>query len=329
MKRRIRQGFLLSLSLLLLLLAVGSLGMAPSLPAKSPTTRVALITGANKGIGKEIVRQLAQLEEGGDDDDSSSWIILLGSRDQDVGDKAVQELVAETKTKTHSNTRIICCPLDVTDDQSIQEAKTMVEKHGQGKLHVLINNAAICFNDPTLYGRVPYTPFEQQANITVTTNFFGTLKVTQTMVPLLLASESPRIINIASAAGRLAILRSQSLVQTFTSPSLQLQELEALMQQFVSDVEAGIHTTKGWPNTCYGMSKLGIIAMTKVMARHYPGIMINSVDPGYCATEQNNNQGVLPASRGAVTPCYLAKKNLPANHFNTGKHFFQEQEIAW
>jgi carbonyl reductase 1 len=138
-------------------------------------------------------------------------------------------------------------------------------------------------------------------------------------------SESPRIINIASAAGRLAILKSTELVQTFTSPQLQLSELESLLHQFVHDVEAGIHASKGWPNTCYGMSKLGIIAMTKIFARDYPTIMVNSVDPGYCATDQNNQQGVLPAARGAVTPCLLATEAT----FVTGKHFFQEQEIAW
>ena len=67
--------------------------------------------------------------------------------------------------------------------------------------------------------------------------------------------------------------------------------------------------------------------MTKVMARQYPGIMINSVDPGYCATDQKNNQGILPAGRGALTPFLLA--TIPADKFVTSKHFFQEQEIEW
>jgi carbonyl reductase 1 len=147
------------------------------------------------------------------------------------------------------------------------------------------------------------------------------------MLPLLQKSASPRIINIASAAGRLSILKSQPLVETFTSNDLKVSTLESLMKEFVQEVENGTHASKGWPNTCYGMSKLGIIALTKVLAREHPDFMVNSVDPGYCATDQNKNQGTIPAARGAVTPVVLA--TIPASEFVSGLHFFQEQEIAW
>ena len=99
------------------------------------------------------------------------------------------------------------------------------------------------------------------------------------------------------------------------------------MKEFVSSVQDGTHIQKGWPNTCYGASKVAIIAMTKVMARKEPTIMVNSVDPGYCATDQNNHQGYIPAKRGAVTPFLLA--TLPDTQFLTGLHWFQEQEIEW
>ncbi|CAB9498711.1 Carbonyl reductase [NADPH] 1 [Seminavis robusta] len=311
-----REHLMCFLGLSLLLSSRGCLALA----AASSKPRVALVSGSNKGIGREIVRLLAN--------DEQDWVIFLGSRDESRGNQAVQDLMKDLDEK-NQKTSIVCCPLDLTDPTSIARAKEMVEQQ-QGRLDVLINNAAICFNDPTLYGKVPHTPFEQQADISIRTNFFGTLQVTQTMLPLLQQSDyPPRIINIASAAGRLAILKNnQDLVEAFTSPKLQLTELESLLQQFVQDVEAGVHASKGWPNTCYGMSKLGIIAMTKLMARDYvDSIMINSVDPGFCATDQNNNQGVLPAERGAVTPYLLA--TITRDKFVTGKHFFQEQEIEW
>jgi NAD(P)-dependent dehydrogenase (short-subunit alcohol dehydrogenase family) len=166
---------------------------------------------------------------------------------------------------------------------------------------------------------VEYTPFEKQANITIETNFFGTLHVTQTMLPLLQKSTSPRIINIASSAGRLSILKSDKLIQTVTSPKIQLEELEMLLKTFVADVEAGTHSSKGWPTTCYGMSKLGINVMTQIFAREYPSIMVNAVDPGYCATDQNNNQGYLPAKQGATAAVYLA--NVPPSTSVTGQTF--------
>ena len=305
--------------------------------------RIALVTGGNKGIGKEIVRLLSQThgdsdKQGGGEDNSYSWTILVGSRDKARGDTAVKELKQNLPT-SDTTTRFVCCPLDLTKPESIQEVFELVKKEScldegddEGRLDVLINNAAICFNDPTLYGSVSHTPFEKQADITIRTNFFGTLEVTQTMLPLLKRSpNTPRIINIASAAGRLAILKGRpDLVQTVTSPDLKLSTLEDIMRDFVRDVEAGTHASKGWPNTCYGISKLGVIAMTKIFAREYDDgspirIMINSVDPGYCATDQNNNQGVLPAERGAVTPVLLAT----TKDFITGRHLFQEQEIGW
>eukprot|EP00977_Amphora_coffeiformis_P002574 scaffold482_cov266-Amphora_coffeaeformis.AAC.37 len=290
---------------------------------KPTTRRVALVSGANKGIGKEIVRLLYSQTASSED---QVWTIFLGSRDMARGEAAAQEIISSSTSAVTTNNKIICCHLDLTCADSIQSTYEQIQSKA-GHLDVLINNAAICFNDPTLYGQVAYTPFEQQASITIQTNFFGTLAVTETMLPLLQISPfTSRIINIASAAGRLAILKSPELRQVLTDPALHLPRLKELLQTFVKDVEAGTHASKGWPNTCYGMSKLGLIAWTKlILARDYPEIMCNSVDPGYCATDQNNNQGVLPAARGAITPVLLAT----TQKFVTGKHWFQEQEIAW
>jgi len=215
---------------------------------------------------------------------------------------------------------------------------------GGAILDVLINNAAVCFNDPTLYGRVEYAPFEQQADVTIRTNYFGTLDVTRSFLPLLKRSPSPRIINVASAAGRLTILRSQKLVDTFTSEELTMPELSKLMTQFIKDVNDGTHAEKGWPNTCYGVSKVGVIAMTRVLAREHPEMMINSVDPGYCKTDQNNDQGVVDPADGAYTPYLLARMAERENEgggveggnefravakADSGLHFYQGSEMPW
>merc|ERR1712217_773078 len=173
-------------------------------------------------------------------------------------------------------------------------------------LDVLVNCAAICYNDPTLYGKCEYTPFEKQARITVQTNFFGTLNVIRSMLPLLRAAPSARIVTISSSAGRLAILKSQDKIDQFTSPTLQIAQIERLMTQFVVDVETGVHASNGWGHTCYGMSKLGLIALTRVLAREEPNIMVNCADPGYCATEMNAYQGYDSPEMGARAASALA-----------------------
>ena len=126
------------------------------------------------------------------------------------------------RTNSEYECDVISLPIsmDLTDVASIEAASRWVESEYGGVLDVLINNAAICYNDPTLYGKVGFTPFQNQAGITIRTNYFGTLHVIQSFLPLLKRSTSaPRIINIASAAGRLTILRSPKLVETFASSS--------------------------------------------------------------------------------------------------------------
>ena len=103
------------------------------------------------------------------------------------------------------------------------------------------------------------------------------------------------------------------------------------LEKFLS-VEHGTHLENGWPGTCYGMSKLGIIALTKIMARENEGMLINSVDPGYCKTDQNNNQGTVDPSDGAYTPYLLAlleQDDDDDGEDMSGLHFYEEQEIPW
>jgi carbonyl reductase 1 len=271
--------------------------------------RVAFVTGGNKGIGKEIARKLG----------CAGLRVVLGSQSVELGEAAAEELRAEGCTAE-------CVHLELCDPASIQAAREFIDQK-YGRLDVLVNNAAVCFNDATLYGACAYTPFEKQAGITVATNFFGTLDVTRAMLPLLQAAPAARLVTVASNAGRLAILRSQEKLVAFTAADLQVEQLESLMHAFVSDVEAGVHAAEGWPNTCYGLSKLGLIALNNILARDERQILVNCVDPGYCCTDQNANQGPTPAEEGARTPALLAL--LPDGSAVTGKYWYAGAEKAW
>ncbi len=292
----------------------------PAGATSSPPKKIALITGGNKGIGKEIARRIGT---------EPDFTAIIASRNVALGQEAADDL--KNSGEYECDVVALPVPLDLTDDNSIVAAAKHVEQE-YGRLDVLINNAAICFNDPTLYGKVDHTSFRDQAGITIRTNYFGTLKVTQKCLPLLKQAASPRIINIASAAGRLTILRSQELVDKFISNTLTVHQLSTLMDQFVNDVENGTHYENGWPNTCYGVSKLGIIALTKILARENERMLINSVDPGYCKTDQNNNKGTIDPTDGAYTPYLLAL--LEQDDENDGEdmsglHYYEEQEIPW
>ncbi len=293
--------------------------------------KVALVTGANKGIGYHIARNILSHKVDGENEDSEhAFVCILGCRDETLGKKAAESLATETQ-----NSSVDVVTIDLMDEATMEKAIFYIQDT-YGRCDVLVNNAAVCYNDPTLYGKVKHTPFAEQAKITIATNFFGTLALTRKLLPLLEETgtntgSKPRIINIASSAGRLSIIPSQEKRDAISSESLTLEELERYMTDFVRSAQEGIHATEGWPNTGYGVSKVGIISMTKILAREYSDrIMVNSVDPGFCATDQNNNQGVIPAERGAVTPYLLATigETAETNEF-TSKHWYQEQEIAW
>lgn len=308
---------------LLALASTGVLAFSSEAPGRN---KIALVSGGNKGIGKEIVRRL------GSDPDITC---LIACQDVELGEKAAADLRSSDVTEdgvTTCDAIALPIPFDLTDEESIQACANFVEKE-YGVLDILVNNAAICFNDPTLYGALKEpVGFRDQADITIKTNYFGTLAATQSFLPLLKKSQSPRVINVASAAGRLSILQSQELVDKFTSDTLTIPALTEMMEHFVSDVQDGTHSGKGWPNTCYGVSKLGIIALTRILARQHPDILCNSVDPGYCKTDQNNMQGVTDPARGAYTPYLLAVMEAESDEEDeevSGLHFFEEKEIPW
>lgn len=265
--------------------------------------KLAVVTGSNKGIGFHIASKLCD----------AGVKTILACRNEELGLKAVSELKSKGYDCEYRN-------LDISDKDSVLKFTQEFAKDYE-KLDILVNNAAIAFkgSDPT--------PFKDQANATVKPNFFGTLEVTNNLLPLLSKSAEPRIVNVASQAGRLAIIPSSKRKDMFTSPTLSVPALEELMTQFVKDVEAGKHSSNGWPNTCYGTSKLGVIALTKILARDHPSMRINCCCPGYCATDMSSHGGPRSAEQGARTPAMLAL--MKENDGPTGKFFFDENEIDW
>jgi carbonyl reductase 1 len=262
--------------------------------------RVAVVTGANKGIGYFIALQLGL----------SGFFqhIILGCRDVQRG----QAALATMQPLLPANVKASFIPLTLGDSQSHQQFKRLLEQE-TSQVHVLVNNAAIAFkgSDPT--------PFKAQTKPTLDINFRGTVAFTETMMPLLrqAAKESgdARIVNVASGAGYLGQVSPQ-LQQQFTSPNLTMSKLQTLMDQFEQDVQAGIHKAQGWSNSNYGMSKLAVIAATQIWAREEAGIAVNAICPGYCATDMSSHRGTRSPEDGAknaVLPATM--ENPPSGQF--------------
>ncbi|PYC70782.1 dehydrogenase [Micromonospora arborensis] len=144
-------------------------------------TTIALVTGANKGIGYEIAAGLGAL----------GWSVGVGARDDARREAAVEKLRA-------AGVDAFGVPLDVTDDTSVTAAVRLVEERAGG-LDVLVNNAAVTGGMP----QEPTTVDLAAVRTAVETNVIGVIRVTNAMLPLLRRSASPRIVNMSSGVGSL------------------------------------------------------------------------------------------------------------------------------
>ncbi|MEU8250988.1 SDR family oxidoreductase [Nonomuraea sp. NPDC048916] len=153
--------------------------------------KVALITGANKGIGRAAAEQLAAL----------GMTVLIGARDPRRGEEAATAVHA-AGGDAHAVT------MDVTDPATVQEAARWVEERF-GHLDVLINNAGITgsgqVSPQDAHDQVPSSVDLDMVRAVFETNVFGVIAVTNAMLPLMRRSPEPRIVNVSSAAGSLTI----------------------------------------------------------------------------------------------------------------------------
>ena len=144
---------------------------------------IALVTGANKGIGYEIAAGLGTL----------GWRVGVGARDEQRLEAAVAKLRA-------AGADAFGVPLDVIDNASVAAAAGLIEER-VGRLDVLVNNAGITGGTP----QTPTTVDPATVRAAVETNVIGVIRVTNAMLPLLRRSPSPRIVNMSSSVGSLTL----------------------------------------------------------------------------------------------------------------------------
>jgi NAD(P)-dependent dehydrogenase (short-subunit alcohol dehydrogenase family) len=155
--------------------------------------RIALVTGANKGIGFEVARQLAR----------KGFHIFLGARNEKAGEAAAGKLrtegVKENHGQGHSGVAVTFLKIDVSRPDSIRSAAEEFSR-STDRLDVLVNNAGILLDDDK--GVLTTTP--EIFETTLRTNTLGALLVSQAFVPVLKKSDAPRIVNVSSGGGQLA-----------------------------------------------------------------------------------------------------------------------------
>lgn len=241
--------------------------------------KVALITGANKGLGFEMSRQLAQ----------QGFTVLIAAR-------KLQAAEAAATTLTNEGLKAEAIVLDVNDSTQIQAA---VQEIGNkfGKLDVLINNAGVMLDGEWSISNASSVSMDIIRK-TFDTNFFALVEVTQAFLPLILKSQSGRIVNMASGEGSLTLH---------------------------ADPTSLIYDAKPF---AYDASKAAVNSFTVHLAhelRNTP-VKVNSAHPGWVKTELGGEGAMMDITEGAKTGVQLA--TLPDEGASAG-FFHLGQPVPW
>ena len=242
--------------------------------------KVAFITGANRGIGLETARQLGK---------RGDVHVVIGSRDLKKGEVARDQLRAE-------GADVDVIRFDITKPADYKAAHDYFDKTF-GKLDILINNAGVSketFMAPNNASTVTGTVLRE----TFDTNFFGTIELTQTLLPLLRKSPEGRIVNLSSILGSLT-LHSDPGSPIYAAKVLAYDASKTALNSFTIHLAHELRNTK---------------------------IKVNSAHPGWVKTEMGTDAAPMEIPEGAKTSVELAL--LPADG-PTGGYFHLGQPLPW
>ncbi|XP_062221082.1 (+)-neomenthol dehydrogenase-like [Phragmites australis] len=262
---------------------------------------VAVVTGANRGIGHALAARLAE----------QGLSVVLTARDETRGEAAAAALRARGLRGAVRFRR-----LDVADPASVAAFASWVRDE-LGGLDILVNNAGVSFNEID-------TNSVEHAETVLRTNFYGAKMLTEALLPLFRRSPTTsRILNISSQLGLLNKVRDPSLrSMLLEEPALTEGRIERMVSRFRAEVEDGTWRGRGWPEvwTDYAVSKLALNAYSRLLAARLEGhgVSVNCFCPGFTRTDMTRGFGrrtAEEAGRVAAELALLQPRELPTGKF--------------
>eukprot|EP01121_Diplochlamys_sp_Union-15-3_P008503 TRINITY_DN2256_c0_g1_i1.p1 TRINITY_DN2256_c0_g1~~TRINITY_DN2256_c0_g1_i1.p1 ORF type:complete len:265 (-),score=54.20 TRINITY_DN2256_c0_g1_i1:49-843(-) len=260
--------------------------------------KIIIVTGANRGIGKEIVKQLAKQKNN---------TVVLTSRDKKEGEEALHDI---------NEKNVVLRQLDIQSDSSINDISEWI-KSEYGTFDVLINNAGYASQGPELN--------ETIANKTLGVNYFGTKNLTKRLISLL--KSDGRIINVSSAAGILDKY-SDDLKDKFMAPDITESQIDNLVNDFLKAVKSDTLSKTGYPSSAYKVSKAALNSFTRMLHREHPGLFVAAVCPGWVHTRMGGPKAPRTEEKGAETPVWLATAPLEDIKLN-GAFWRDHKDLKW
>ncbi|XP_045539678.1 carbonyl reductase [NADPH] 1 [Papilio machaon] len=264
------------------------------------SNKVAIVTGANKGLGFALVKELCDKLDG---------IVYLTSRDEKRGIEATEKMKQlGYYAKYHQ--------LDVGNTDSVVKLTSSICKEEQ-IVDILINNAGILFLKDAKESK--YVQAEQ----TILINFTALVNFTEAMLPFI--ADGGKIVNISSSSGHLSRIPSEQLRAKISSPNLTLKELQSLMNDYLEAVKVNKDIEDGWGDSPYVVSKVGVNAYTFLLNRRLAnrGIKVDCVHPGYVISDMTRGSGNVSPEEAAKV---VVKVALDSE--NGGRYFWHNGDVV-
>jgi NAD(P)-dependent dehydrogenase (short-subunit alcohol dehydrogenase family) len=196
--------------------------------------RTAIVTGANRGVGREIARQLVLL----------GHRVILTSRDEARGKQTIAKLKREIGANDHGE--FVYHQLDVTNSGSIKRLHDFVMSE-YATVDILVNNAAVLLDQ---YGRLLQTSLDVYRD-TLETNLYGPLMLCQTFIPMMLERNYGRVVNISSGAGQVEDMIND--MTAYRLSKLALNGLTLILANSVAGTNVLVNAgCPGWVRTDMG-----------------------------------------------------------------------------
>jgi len=277
-------------------------------------SRVIIVTGANRGIGNALINKLVKHPD--------NPTIVFTSRNVEEGKSVMKTIFTENPNLPIS---LFYHQLDINSKES-QKTFAQWLKFQFGSFDALVNNAAI--NNRRDVEEDDFKMSPEEINLTNQTNFFSTVELTESLIPLL--SSDGRIIMVSSNYGQL--LHQGQRVQVLLNSQLTREKLFSLAQEFNEKSKTYDHIQLGYSKPIYKVTKAFLNAYTRWVL---PDLLKEdqtcaACHPGWCRTRLGGAEADFSAEEGTASILKLLQSDQKQAKLNNGKYFDEKGDLdSW
>ncbi|PVU90631.1 hypothetical protein BB560_002140 [Smittium megazygosporum] len=268
-----------------------------------------IVTGANKGIGNQVLKDVALLTK-------EPTKILLTARDTARGETAVKNMMEEIKDKLPENVTIEFHQLDIQSKPSVDSFVAYLDKtYGKQCIDLLVNNAGYAvFGRPDPDGAI--------ATTTINTNYFGTVYLTEALLEYM--KPRSRIVFVSSGVAKYLNAAYEIQPAYFVKKYTSTEQMDKYLTDYIAAAQRG-EIENGAPSPSYCVSKAALTTYVWLLSQRFKSdprkILFLSCCPGWTKTDSAGDDAPLTLPEGAKTPVYLSTHSYDELYVNNGRYF--------